>query len=136
MTKTYPAPIRNLALLIGFIMIGTMAQAQMNFNVVTSITGNYAVTQKAVYDGPILFANKGTGKLNYGSAEILISPDIADRIDGKRIEDMITLYVQMEGMSNGIYVSKKNKESFVITELHNGVSNAEFSYKFIVQGSK
>ena len=131
-----PTLLRNLSLFGCLLLFGTIAQAQMDFNVVTTITGNDTVTEMAVYDRPVLFADKGTGKLNDGSAEILISPDIADRIDGKRIKDMITLYVQMEGKSNGIYVSKKNKNTFVITELQNGRSNTDFYYKFIVQGSK
>lgn len=137
MTYKRPAILCNLLLLFGFLLIGSTMQAQLEFEVAKTIVGFDSSTdttfETSPLKAPLLFSKNGQEKLINGRAEIKIDPEILNQIDGIRIEEMITISIQLEGKSNGVYISKKDKNTFVITELQNGVSNAFFSYKFIVK---
>ena len=126
MKPLYPKSFRYLALLISFVLTGSAVFAQMDYE-----------TAKRTIDltetKTLLFSDEGIGQLKNGSALIFIHPEIANQLDDKRIEEMITVSIQLRGKSNGVYVSRKTKNAFEITELHNGDSNATFSYKIVVQ---
>ena len=140
MIGKYPALLCNLLLLLGFLSIGPTMQAQLDFEVAKTIVGfdpsTKTTSEISVVEAALLFSENGQGKLVNGRAEIKIDPEIANQIDGLRIEEMITVSIQLEGNSNGVYISKKDKNTFVITELENGISNAPFSYQFIVKDPK
>jgi len=140
MIKKYPATLRKSTLLCSFLFITIFAQAQMELERVETIVDSKEIvitkTVRTSNTAPIIFRDNGTGSLINGTAEIEISPEIAKLIDGQKIEDMVQLSVQMEGNSNGIYISTKNKNTFVITELENGVSNAPFSYNISLQAAE
>ena len=128
MKPLIPKSFRYLALLISFVLTGSAVFAQMDFE-----------TAKRTIDltetKTLLFSDEGIGQLKNGSALIFIHPDIAEQLDGKKIEEMINVSIQLRGKSNGVYISRKTKNAFEITELENGVSNVTFSYKFVVQDS-
>jgi hypothetical protein len=123
-----PNSFRHLAVLIIFALFGPAVIAQMDYE--TAKRTNDFTEAKTT-----LFSDEGVGQLKNGSALIFIHPEIAVQLDNKRIEEMITVSIQLYGKSNGVYVSRKTKNAFEITELHNGDSNAAFSYKFVVQDS-
>jgi len=128
-----PAQLYTAIVLLGFLMLGPTTVAQLDFEVAQNIVGFESITETSVEDNTILFSENGYGTLTNGSAEITIHPDIAATIDGMRLEEQVTLAIQMEGDSNGVYVSKKNKDTFIITELKNGTSNSNFVYHFVVK---
>lgn len=136
MTTKRPALVCKIMLLLSFLFLGTNVNAQLDFATAKAITGfNNLEEINSLGIGnndEILFIDHGTGRLANGRAEIFISPEIANQIEGSRIAEAIIVSIQMEGKSEGVYVSKKDTNTFVITELENGVSNALFSYKFIV----
>lgn len=140
MIKKYPATLRKSTLLCCFLFITIFAQAQMEFDRVETIIDSKEIvitkTVRTSNTAPIIFRDNGTGTLVNGTAEIEISQEIARLIDGQKIEEMVQLSIQMEGNSNGIYISKKNKNTFVITELNNGVSNTPFSYNLSLQAAE
>ena len=140
MINKYPATLRKSTLLCSFLFITLFAQAQMELERVETIIDSKEIvitkTIRTSNTAPIIFRNNGTGSLVNGTAEIEISPEIAQLIDGQKIEDMVQLSVQMEGKSNGIYISTKNKNTFVITELENGVSNTPFTYNISLQAAE
>jgi hypothetical protein len=123
-----PKSFRCLALLIAFAVSGPTVFAQMDFETAKRTT-DFTETKTT------LFSDEGVGQLKNGSALIFIHPDIAEQLDVKRIAEMITVSIQLYGKSNGVYVSRKTKNAFEITELQNGDSNVVFSYKFVVQDS-
>ena len=128
MTPLNPKLFRYLALFIISALSGATAFAQMDYE-----------TAKRTVDltetNTLLFSDEGVGQLKNGSALIFIHPNIAQQIDGKKIDEMINVSIQLRGKSNCVYVSRKTKNAFEITELQNGVSNAVFSYKMVVQDS-
>jgi len=140
MIKKYPATLRKSTLLCTFLLMTIAVQAQMEFDLVKEVINakEIVITKpvRTTNTAPIIFRDKGTGILTNGTAEIEISPEIATLINGQKIEEMIQLSVLMEGDSNGIYISKKNKNTFVITELQNGVSNTPFSYNISLQAAE
>jgi len=140
MINKYPATLRKSTLLCSFLLITIFAQAQMELERVETIIDSKEVvitkTVRTSNTAPIIFRDNGTGSLINGTAEIEISPEIAKLIDGQKIEDMVQLSIQMEGNSNGIYISTKNKNTFVITELDNGASNTPFSYNISLQAAE
>ena len=140
MIKKYPATLCKLILLCSFLLTTIIAQAQMKIDVVQEVVNakKLPITKpiRTTNNAPIIFSDNGTGVLVNGSAEIEISPEIINKIDGEKIGEMIKLSIQMEGESNGIYISKKNRNTFIITELLNGSSSATFSYKISVQAAE
>lgn len=125
MTPLNPNSFRYLALLVILTLSGPFVFAQMDYETANGFTDSRTV----------LFSDEGIGQLKNGSALIFIHPEITKQLDKKRIEEMITVSIQLRGKSNGVYVSRKTKNAFEITELQNGNSNVAFSYKFVVQDS-
>lgn len=128
MTPLNPNSFRYLALLVILTLSGPFVFAQMDYETAKGTTG---FTDSRT----VLFSDEGIGQLKNGSALIFIHPEITKQLDKKRIEEMITVSIQLRGKSNGVYVSRKTKNAFEITELQNGNSNVAFSYKFVVQDS-
>ncbi|MEL6810865.1 MAG: hypothetical protein AAFP76_05975 [Bacteroidota bacterium] len=132
MTSNNFTSFRNLTLIAGFVMSCFTAQAQLDYHTASAVTG---FDTSYVEDTTILTSN-GSGTLKNGSAEIAIAPEIAKFIQGVRIEDHIQVSIQMKGESNGVYVAKKSDDSFVIKELQEGTSNADFSYTITLKNTK
>lgn len=78
----------------------------------------------------ITFTDSGTGKLTNGIAEIKIDPILSKNIfvDEKH---PLKVFVQLEGDCNGVYVTEKSTEGFIVKELQNGNSNVAFSWQLI-----
>ncbi|MDC8003281.1 hypothetical protein POV27_04420 [Aureisphaera galaxeae] len=131
MTPSRLLNLRNFAFLAAILLVSVEGHAQMDYETAEAVTGFTTVTEPSADDE--IIREVGVGTLENGFAEIQINPAIADLIDGDRIEDLVTISIQLEGESNGIYISKKNKHSFQITELLEGTSNATFSYELIVK---
>jgi hypothetical protein len=140
MIKKYPAALLKATFVCSFLFITVFTQAQMEFDFVIDVIDSKEIVitkpTRTTNTAPIIFRDNGTGVLVNGTAEIEISPEIAALLDGKKMEEMIQLSVQMEGKNNGIYISKKNKNTLVITELQNGVSNTPFSYNISLQAAE
>jgi hypothetical protein len=140
MTKKYPALLCKIIVLLSFLTLSTNASAQLDVTIAKTITGFNNIEETPsiaeANDNLILFSDYGSGKLTNGKAEIFISPEIANQIEGSRIEERINVSIQMEGRSEGVYVSKKDTHTFVIAELNNGTSTADFTYRFIVTDSE
>ncbi len=128
--KRRPLSFQKLSLLVMVFFTCIAAQAQMDYETAKEVT-NFSTPLNSTDD--IIFTNNGNGQLQNGTAEIFINPDIIDTIDGNRIEEAVSISIQLEDESNGVYISKKTKNSFIITELENGSSNAKFSYTFSVK---
>ena len=131
MAPNYFSLLRKISLVTGILLVSVAGHAQMNYETAETVTGFATVSETS--DDGILIRESGVGKLENGFAEIQINPEIVDLIDGDRIEDMVKISIQLDGESNGIYVSKKSKHSFKISELEGGNSNAKFTYKLIVK---
>ncbi|MEM7087772.1 MAG: hypothetical protein AAF489_16440 [Bacteroidota bacterium] len=140
MIKKYPATLRKSTLLCSFFLMTIFAQAQMELNKVENVMDSKEIVitkpVRTTNTAPIIFRDNGTGTLINGTAEIEIGPEIATLLEGEKIEEMVQLSVQMEGESKGIYISKKNRNTFIITELENGVSNTAFTYKISLQAAE
>lgn len=78
----------------------------------------------------ILFEDYGTGKLVNGVAQITIDPILKDAIyvDEKH---PLKVFIQLEGDCNGVYVTNKSANGFMVKELANGTSNVAFSYHIV-----
>ncbi|MBX2829327.1 MAG: hypothetical protein KTR22_14265 [Flavobacteriaceae bacterium] len=130
MAPNYLSKFKNLILLAGILLVSVAGHAQMEYASAEMPTD---YTTEASSDDDVIMKEMGTGHLENGMAIIQINPAIAALIDGNRIDDMVKISIQLEGNSNGIYVSKKTKDAFVISELQEGRSNAKFSYELVVK---
>mmetsp|Transcript_17600 Transcript_17600/g.43250 ORF Transcript_17600/g.43250 Transcript_17600/m.43250 type:complete len:134 (+) Transcript_17600:8-409(+) len=131
MAPNYFSTLKKLTIAAGILVVTVAGHAQMDYAVAESTTGFATTTETS--DDDILIREEGVGKLENGFAEIRINPAIADLIDGDRIEDMVKVSIQLDGKSNGVYITKKNRNSFIISELMDGKSNAKFTYELIVK---
>ncbi len=136
MIQKSPKLLCNTLLFFSLLLIGAKMHAQMDLETANIIIAYEAegsdTSQWEENEELILFKESGKGQLRNGSAEIKIDPDIAERIEGKKIDDLVTVAIQMEGKSNGVFVSRKDRDTFILTELDSGSSNSHFSYKFSV----
>lgn len=130
MITNYTSYIRKFSILVIIFLTTLSAFAQMNYNTAATLSKNSTVIESS---NNILMMDQGVGSLENGIAEIKLNQAIAELIDGERIEDMVTLSIQLEGESNGVYVTKKSENSFIITELSEGRSNVKFSYEIIIK---
>ncbi len=130
MITNYTSYIRKFSILVVIFLTTLSAFAQMNYNTAATLSKNSTVIESS---NTILMMDQGVGSLENGIAEIKLNQAIAELIDGDRIEDMVTLSIQLEGESNGVYVTKKSENSFIITELLEGRSNVKFSYEIIIK---
>ena len=78
----------------------------------------------------VLFEDYGTGKLNQGEAYIKIDPNFSNNIlvDQKH---PLKVFVQLEGACNGVYITQKTAEGFLVKEQQNGTSNVSFSWHIV-----
>lgn len=78
----------------------------------------------------ITFTDSGVGKLINGRAEIKIDPILSKNIfvDEKH---PLKVFIQLEGDCNGVYVTEKSANGFVVKELQAGRSNVSFSWQLI-----
>ena len=131
MPQNHFSLLKRITLVAGILLVSVAGHAQMDYETAETETGFVTVHETSEDD--IITMESGVGKLENGIAKIQINPTIADLINGDRIEDMVKISIQLEGESNGIYVSKKGKHSFEISELNNGKSNAKFTYELVVK---
>jgi hypothetical protein len=78
----------------------------------------------------VLFEDYGTGKLQNGTVHISIDPTFAKNI---LVDDQhpLKVFIQLEGECNGVYVSQKSANGFLVTELQQGQSNVSFSWHIV-----
>lgn len=78
----------------------------------------------------VLFEDYGVGKLTNGIATIKIDPNFSNNIivDEKH---PLKVFIQLEGDCNGVYVTQKTSEGFLVKELQNGNSNVSFSWHIV-----
>jgi hypothetical protein len=73
------------------------------------------------------FEDFGDGKLVKGKAKINLPPDFAAVIK----TDSYHVFLAPYGRSNGLYVSKRNRQGFAVEEQGNGKSNLKFSFRIV-----
>jgi hypothetical protein len=78
----------------------------------------------------VLFEDYGRGKLVNGVAHISIDPIFTKNIIVDK-EHSLKVFIQLEGNSNGVYVTDKSANGFTVKELKSGTSNASFSYHIV-----
>ncbi|MCB0456121.1 MAG: hypothetical protein R2776_00315 [Flavobacteriaceae bacterium] len=78
----------------------------------------------------VLFEDYGIGTLSQGSTFIKIDPNFSNNIivDEKH---PLKVFIQLEGDCNGVYVTQKTSEGFLVKELQNGNSNVSFSWHIV-----
>lgn len=78
----------------------------------------------------VLFQDYGTGQLVNGEVYITLDPIFAKNIyidEDRPLKVIITI----EGECNGVYVTNKSKDGFLVKELGGGASNVSFSYMVV-----
>jgi hypothetical protein len=73
------------------------------------------------------FEDFGEAKLTKGKAQIKLPRDFASVIKTDSYHVFLTAY----GRSNGLYVSKRTRQGFVVEEQSNGKSNVNFSFRIV-----
>ncbi|MEZ4874667.1 MAG: hypothetical protein R2793_04285 [Flavobacteriaceae bacterium] len=78
----------------------------------------------------VLFEDYGIGTLSNGNAFITIDPNFSNNIivDEKH---PLKVFIQLEGDCNGVYVTEKTAQGFMVKELQNGTSNTSFSWHIV-----
>ena len=78
----------------------------------------------------VLLEDYGVGELSNGSAFINIDPNFTNNIivDQKH---PLKVFIQLEGDCNGVYVTQKSAQGFLVKELQNGNSNVSFSWHIV-----
>ena len=84
----------------------------------------------AVESPEILFQDFGSSKLTNGKAYIKIDPILSKNIVVDQ-NHPLKVFIQLEGDCNGVYVTNKTSEGFMVKELKNGNSNVNFSYQLV-----
>ncbi|PKA83387.1 hypothetical protein ATE92_1539 [Ulvibacter sp. MAR_2010_11] len=78
----------------------------------------------------VLFEDYGTGELVNGMANIAIDPIFSNNI----IVDAshpLKVFIQLEGDSNGVYVTNKSATGFEVRELQSGTASVTFSWHIV-----
>jgi hypothetical protein len=75
------------------------------------------------------FEDFGEAKLAKGKARVKIRRDFAAVVD----TDMYHVFVTPYGRPNGLCVSERNSQSFVVEEQNGGKSNSSFSYRIVAR---
>lgn len=78
----------------------------------------------------VLFEDYGVGQLSNGTAFIDIDPNFTHNIIVDN-EHPLKVFIQLEGDCNGVYVTQKSAEGFMVKELQNGTSNVSFSWHIV-----
>ncbi|QLJ56205.1 hypothetical protein HPC70_00785 [Flavobacterium psychrophilum] len=78
----------------------------------------------------VLFEDYGIGKLNDGEVYIILDEILANslKVDNKH---PLKVFIQLEGDSNGVFVSEKSINGFKVKEVNNGKSNISFSWHIV-----
>lgn len=78
----------------------------------------------------VLFEDYGVGKLTNGQTYIELDKIVANslKIDTNH---PLKVFIQLEGECNGVYVTEKSKNGFLVKELNNGKSNIDFSWHIV-----
>ncbi|MGE5402071.1 MAG: hypothetical protein ACM3S2_16865 [Ignavibacteriales bacterium] len=80
----------------------------------------------------VLLQDYGTGKLEKGTAHILLDPVFSEMIFTDEANP-IKVFVQVEGECNGVFVTNKSKEGFEVKELNGGKSGVSFSWQVVAK---
>jgi hypothetical protein len=75
----------------------------------------------------IFFMDVGQGQLQNGRAYITLDPIFAKNIVVNS-QHPLRVIIQLEDECNGVRVTNKSQNGFEVVELHNGTSNARFTY--------
>ena len=78
----------------------------------------------------ITLQDSGNATLVNGQASITIDPVISKNIAVNK-KHPLKVFIQLEGNCNGVYVTEKSKNGFIVKELNHGNSNTSFSW-FII----
>lgn len=78
----------------------------------------------------IIFEDYGVGQLVGGSVYIEIDPLFAKAIHVSE-KHPLKVFIQLEGECNGVYVTEKTANGFLVKELNGGSSNTPFSYHLV-----
>ncbi|MBW2938827.1 hypothetical protein KXJ69_11960 [Aureisphaera sp. CAU 1614] len=78
----------------------------------------------------VLFEDYGIGQLSNGAAFIDIDPNFTNNIIVDT-DHPLKVFIQLEGDCNGVYVTQKSAEGFMVKELQNGNSNVSFSWHIV-----
>ncbi len=111
---------------------GTNYKIIGNGNVSTIVDG--ADGNKKVMFAPeapeVLLEDYGAGKLTNGSSYISIDPDFSNNII---VDDThaLKVFIQLEGDCQGVFVSQKSSEGFLVKELQGGTSDVAFSWHIV-----
>jgi hypothetical protein len=109
-----------------------------NFNVVggaknaaVEIAPNDYRGMHAEESAEVWFSDYGSAKLSAGRVSVTLDPLFLRTV---AIDDKhpIKVFIQMNGRSRGVYVTKHQK-SFDVTEYGQGRSNAEFDYRIVAK---
>jgi len=126
MKQTYTFQLKTLALFVTFCLTSLLTTAQMDYETARDVT---RFNNSPKTGGFTIITEEGEGTLENGAAEIILSLNLASLLSSERLKDQVQVSIQLQGESNGVYVSKKEVDVFHITELGNGTSNADFTYK-------
>ena len=83
----------------------------------------------------IFFIDVGQGQLQNGRAYITLDPIFAKNIVVNS-QHPLRVIIQLRDECNGVRVTNKSQNGFEVVELHNGTSNARFTYFVICQPSR
>ena len=78
----------------------------------------------------VLFEDYGVGQLNNGVAQISIDPIFSNNIQVDS-QHPLKVFIQLEGDCNGVFVTNKTANGFMVKELANGTSNVSFSWHLV-----
>jgi hypothetical protein len=100
-------------------------------NVAAEVAPNDYRGMHAEESAEVWFSDYGSAKLSAGKASVVLDPLFLRTVvvDEKH---PIKVFIQMNGRSRGVYVTK-HQESFDVTEYGGGRSNAEFDYRIIAK---
>ncbi|NNM24295.1 MAG: hypothetical protein HKO54_12170 [Flavobacteriaceae bacterium] len=113
---------------------GTRYKIIGNGAVSTIVDGANPGDSKKVMFAPeapeVLFEDYGTGKLENGVAQINIDPIFSENIlvDSNH---PLKVFIQLEGDCNGVYVTQKTAQGFLVKELQSGSSDVPFSWHIV-----
>jgi len=100
-------------------------------NVATIVDGSQGKQDKRIMFCPempeIFFMDVGQGQLQNGRAYITLDPIFAKNIVVNS-QHPLRVIIQLEDECNGVRVTNKSQNGFEVVELHNGTSNARFTY--------
>jgi len=117
--------------LIGGVSGGTAYKILSPGNASTIVEGTQGKQDKRIMFCPempeIFFMDVGQDQLQNGRAYITLDPIFAKNIVVNS-QHPLRVIIQLEDECNGVRVTNKSQNGFEVVELHNGTSNARFTY--------